>query len=125
MLHHIRTLTDFQLILKETSAIGKTVIFIYNEGSPSFHELKHVYELISRECPTSKFHTMNMEVLESSTSDPHELDFIQHLNIMSLPIFLVKTSERMQQFETSTTIGLVKVMKRCGVLDEHVNIISS
>jgi hypothetical protein len=115
----IRTLTDFQLILKETNTTGKTVVYIYQEGTPNHYELKHTFDLISRECPYSKFYTLNIEKVESADDSD---EFVNNLNITSSPVFLVKGPERTIVLDSSTRMGLVNTMKRAGVLDENVDI---
>jgi hypothetical protein len=121
----IRTLTDLQLVLSPNNVnpLGKIVIYIYEEGAPSHHELRQTFDLISRECPYSKFHTMNMEILNSvSREDPNDVEFVENLKLFSYPVFLVRGQEVTRTYETETKMGLINVMKKAGVLKEDAQI---
>jgi hypothetical protein len=110
--HEIRDLTEFQLTINEKNPLGKYIFYIYQEGTVS---LKHLYELISRECPNHKFFTMNMEICDDEFNEKYE--------IFSYPVFLIiKEDCVLANFSTSTKEGLIKELKRNGVLDEKIEI---
>ncbi|KAL9650286.1 hypothetical protein ABK040_014940 [Willaertia magna] len=107
---------DLSNVFSEQSPMGFTVVYIFEEMAP-YHEsiLKPTFELISRECPFSQFVTIELESCNESFCKEH--------NLFTYPAFLVFKKEKcVANFSAETKYGLIKQMKKHGVLKEDAEI---
>ncbi|KAL0480587.1 hypothetical protein AKO1_002602 [Acrasis kona] len=110
--HEVKNLNEFFMCAGEANPLGKSVFYIYQDGTVSLH---HAYDLISRECPNSKFYTISMDICDD--------DFNEKYEVFSYPVFLVlKENKVLGNSSVSTKEGLVRLMKRSGVLDEKIDL---
>ncbi|KAF0977523.1 hypothetical protein FDP41_003515 [Naegleria fowleri] len=105
----LKSQADLDFSLSESGVMGYTVVYIYDDSSPTHSQLKPAFELISRECPFSHFFTISYEDCEGE-------GILEKYNINTFPYFLVfKGQNLIAQFESETANNLSKQLRKLNV----------
>jgi len=86
--------------LIEASPLGFTVVYIFDEASPTHSQLKPAFELISRESAFSQFFTMSWEDCEEEVMGTYHVE--------TFPSFLVFKGDRLLSCFAAETCKLLR-----------------
>eukprot|EP00695_Tsukubamonas_globosa_P002231 TRINITY_DN3339_c0_g1_i1.p1 TRINITY_DN3339_c0_g1~~TRINITY_DN3339_c0_g1_i1.p1 ORF type:complete len:119 (+),score=7.07 TRINITY_DN3339_c0_g1_i1:92-448(+) len=110
----LRSQADITSSLKEP-CLGKIVCYFFEEVTPVHSVLAPLYEEITRRDPESRFFSVESEDVTEEIS--------AQWGVWSFPTILVlKGGDVVSKIQVSTRDGLIKQMKKAGILKEDEEI---